>query len=835
MKKNRPKYIDISVNKLDEQKAKQELAELAELIAHHDLLYEEARPEITDAEYDELRKRNEDIEARFPHLIRPDSPSKRVGYLPTSGLREVRHSVPMLSLKFVYTLEAVDHDLIDYIRGFIIDLKDSSVQFDFVAEPKIDGVSCSLRYENHRLVQAATRGDGQVGEDVTENAKTIKDIPKTLPTDSPGIIEIRGEVYMTDDDFIWINEDQESSGEKIFANPRNAAAGSLRQLDPHVTASHPLHFFAYAWGEVSNPFAKTQLEARSRLASWGFKLNEPSRLVRNLEEIKTYYEEIESKRSRLGFSIDGVVYKVNRIDLQERLGFRGREPREPGWAIAQKFSPERGQTHIKSISISVGRMGALTPIAELEPVNVGGVLVSRATLHNQDEIERKDFRVGDLVVVQRAGDVIPQVVSVLIFGRPPDAEPFIFLDRCPSCNSVAIRKAGEAVWICPASLKCPAQLLERLIHFASRDAFDIEGLGEKNIELFFKEGLLKSPADIFRLEEKLAPSNVFNPNEREKEKFLPLQEREGWGPVSANKLFEAIRRRKTISLDRFIYSLGINQVGNTTAKLLARNYVSLKNLLPAMNAAQNRGSSDFSVGEFETQGKDPKKLCEAIKRSGYKLETMNDSESTIDWLNETLKLTNLYNEIIDKGPHLKSTHELNRMEKQTKTNRKQLFKDLKDEAQKAIKEFNRLTIELAYPWETPKQSHAYKQLVSIDGIGPTVSDEILVFFADPHNQSILKDIISQIQVADLEISQTGTSELAGKIIVFTGKLERITRSEAKAKAESLGAIVAGDVSTKTKYVIAGPGAGFKAQRAKELGIPMLSEAEWLEMVKTGSR
>lgn len=832
MKKKHSKYFGINVDKLTDQQAGQELADLAELIAHHDRLYEEARQEITDAEYDKLRRRNEDIEARFPHLIRPDTPSKRVGYLPPSVLKEVRHSAPMFSLKSVYTFEAVDHDLIDSIRGFIIDLKDSSIQFDFVAEPKIDGVSCSLRYENHRLLQAATRGDGQVGEDVTESAKTIKDIPKVLPFNAPNLIEIRGEVFMTDDDFIQINKQQESSGEKIFANPRNAAAGSFRQLDPKITASRPLRFFAYAWGEVSRPFAKTQWEARSFLASWGFKLSEPSRMVSNLEEIKAYYEEMESRRSSLGFSIDGVVYKVNRIDLQERLGFRDREPR---WAIAQKFSPERGQTHIKDISISVGRMGALTPVAELEPINVGGVLVSRATLHNQDEIERKDFRCKDLVIVQRAGDVIPQLISVLIEKRPFDAEPFIFPSRCPSCNSVAIREAGEAVWICPASLKCPDQLLERLKHFASRDAFDIEGLGEKNIELFFKEGLLKSPADIFRLEEKLAPSNVFNPNEREKEQFLPLQEREGWGPVSANKLFEAIRRRKTIPIDRFIYALGINQVGNTTAKLLARNYVSLKNFLADIKAAQNRGSSDFSMSEFETQGKDPKKLCEAIKRSGYKLETMSDSETTIDWLNQILKLTNLYNEIIDKRPDLIFTDELNRLKKQTETNRKQLSKDLKDETQKAIKEVNRLTIELAHPRETPKQSHAYKHLVSINGIGPIVSHKILVFFADPNNQSILNDIISQIEVADFEISRTGTSELAGKIIVFTGTLERMTRNEAKAKAESLGAIVAGDISTKTNYVIAGPGAGSKAQRAKELRIPMLSEAEWLEMVKTGSR
>ncbi len=717
MKKKRPKHFDINVDKLNEQQAKRELAELAELIAHHDLLYEEARPEIEDAEYDELRRRNEDIEARFPDLIRPDSPSKRVGYIPVSGFRKVPHSVPMLSLNNAFTFEKIS-EFINSIRTFIIELKDSSAQLDFVAEPKIDGVSCSLRYDEHRLIQATTRGDGQVGEDVTENAKTIKDIPKTLPTDSPGIIEIRGEVYMTDDDFIRLNEHQASSGAKVFANPRNATAGSLRQLDPKITASRPLRFFGYAWGELSHSFAKTQWEARSYLTSWGFKLNEPSRLVGNLKEIKAYYEEIESKRSRLGFSIDGIVYKVNRLDFQERLGFISRSPR---WAIAHKFSPEKAQTHIKKISISVGRMGSLTPVAELEPVSVGGVLVSRATLHNQDEIERKDFRIGDLVIVQRAGDVIPQIVSVLIDKRPLDAEPFIFPNRCPACDSEAIREPGEAGWTCIASLKCPAQTLERLIHFASRDAFDIEGLGERNIETFFKEGLLKSPADIFRLEEKLAPSEGSSSDKREKERFLPLQEREGWGPVSANKLFEAIRRRKTISLARFIYALGINQIGEATAKLLARNYISLTKFLKAMEAAQNRKSDD------------------------------------------------------------------------------------------------------------------YRHLENINGIGPIVAGKILVFLADLYNKSILNDIISQIEVTHFEVSQTGISELAGKTIVFTGKLERTTRSEAKAKAESLGAIVTGDVSNRTDYVITGPGAGSKAKKARELGIPLLSEAEWLEMVKTASR
>ena len=831
MTKKRSKNFDIKVDKLTEKQAGKELTELAELIAHHDLLYEEARPEITDAEYDELRKRNEEIEARFPHLIRSDSPSKRVGYIPPSGFRKVRHSIPMLSLEFVYTLDKID-DFIYDIRNFIIDLKDTSVLFDFVAEPKIDGVSCSLRYEHRRLTQAATRGDGRVGEDVTANAMTIDDIPKILPPDSPNLIEIRGEVYMTDQEFINLNKQLERSGEKKFKNPRNAAAGSLRQIDPKMTASRPLRFFAYAWGDVSKTFAKTQWEARDCLVSWGFKLNEPSRLARNLDEIKGYYEEIESKRSRLGFSIDGVVYKVNRLDLQERLGFKNRSPR---WAIAHKFSPEKAQTHIKSISISVGRMGALTPIAELEPVNVGGVLVSRATLHNQDEIERKDFRVGDLIIVQRAGDVIPQVVSVLIDKRPPDAEPFEFPSHCPSCNSKAVRQLGEAYWTCTASLMCPAQSLERLIHFASRNAFDIEGLAEQNIKTFFNEGLLKSPADIFRLEEKLAPSDIFNLTGRKNKEFLPLQEREGWGPISANKLFEAIRKRKKISLDRFIYALGINQVGQATAKLLARNYISLKKFLKEMEEAQNRGASDFSESEFETQEKDPKRLCEAVKRSGYKLKIISGSENTIDWLNEMLKLTSVYDEIIARRPDIPLTNEITRLKKQTEKNRKRLFKDLYGEEQEAIKKLNRLTIELAYPQEAPIKSDAYQHLESINGIGPIVADKILVFFADLHNMSILKEIISQIEVTDFEVSDTLTSQLAGKTVVFTGTLEKMTRNEAKAKAESLGAIVAGDVSGKTDYVIAGQSAGSKAKKAKDLAIPVLTEAEWFKIIEKTSR
>jgi DNA ligase (NAD+) len=824
MSKKHSKHFDIAVDNLTEKQAVKELADLAELITYHDRLYEETRPEIFDAEYDQLRIRNEEIETRFPHLIRDDSPSKRVGVIPSSGVKKVHHSVPMLSLDFVYTFEKIS-DFIERIRHFIVDLKDPSVQFDFVAEPKIDGVSCSLRYEDHKLIQAATRGDGQTGEDITNNAKTITDIPRTLPSNSPSLIDIRGEVYISDKDFLKLNEQQKRTGGKTFANPRNAAAGSLRQLDPEITKSRPLRFFAYAWGEVFRPFAKTQWEARSHLDSWGFKLNEPSRVVKNLEEITTYYDEIESTRSRLGFSIDGVVYKVNRLDLQERLGFKNRSPQ---WAIAHKFSPEKAQTHIRSISISVGRMGTLTPIAELEPVNVGGVLVSRATLHNQDEIERKDFRVGDLVIVQRAGDVIPQVVSVLISKRPDNAEPFKFPVHCPSCNSKAVRQVGEADWTCTASLTCPDQLLERLTHFTSQNAFDIEGLAEQTIKTFLNEGLLKSPADIFRLEEKLSPSDFFSSHKSGKARHLPLQEREGWGPVSANKLFEAIRKRKTIPLNRFIYALGIDQVGEATAKLLARNYISLKDFLKNIEAAQNRDSSTFTISEFQTEGKNPQTLREAIEQSGYKLEATSDYENPIDWLNAILRNKNLYEAILDNRPNLILTDETKRLIK----DRKRLFKDQKDADQETIKNLNRLTIELAHPQETPKKSEAYKHLENISGIGPIVADKILSFFADPHNSSILNDIITQIEVTDYIISQTGTSQLTGKTIVLTGTLETMTRSEAKTKAESLGAIVAGDVSSKTDYVIAGESPGSKVKKAKDLGIHVLTETEWIEMIKT---
>ncbi|MGB5749559.1 MAG: NAD-dependent DNA ligase LigA, partial [Desulfobacterales bacterium] len=476
-------HFDIPPEQLDEKQAGSELEELARLIAHHDRLYEDAKPEIYDSEYDALRIRNSEIENLFPHLVRLDSPSNKVGAPPSAKFQKIKHDIPMLSLGNAFSYEDIDK-FIKGIRLFIKELKDPSIPIEMVGEPKVDGVSCSLRYEKSKLVLAATRGDGIEGEDVTENIKTINDIPKRLPPDAPEILEIRGEIYMTDDEFLKFNREQEEKGEKIFANPRNAAAGGLRQLDPKITASRPLRFFGYAWGEISEPIAATQWEARERIASWGFKLNKPAKVLNNIDEIRQYYEEIQSERSGFDFSIDGVVYKINRIDLQERLGFISRSPR---WAIAHKFSPEKGKTHIRDIKIQVGRVGSLTPIAELEPLNIGGVLVSRATLHNQDEIEKKDFRKGDLVVVQRAGDVIPQVVTVDLKARPLDSKPYKFLKKCPVCNSTTVREQFESVRYCTGGLYCPAQSLERLKHFVSRNAFDIEGMGEKNIEMFYNE------------------------------------------------------------------------------------------------------------------------------------------------------------------------------------------------------------------------------------------------------------------------------------------------------------------------------------------------------------
>jgi DNA ligase (NAD+) len=712
MARHRTTLFDTPPDQLTESDARSELEELAELIARHDRLYhEQDQPEITDAEYDALRQRNEAIEVRFPGLIRHDSPSRRVGATPAAGFKKVRHRVPMLSLGNALTRADIS-DWLDGIRNFLRELKAPNVAIEIDCEPKIDGVSCALRYEQGTLAGAATRGNGVEGEDVSANVRTIRDVPHALKGRGwPDVLEVRGEVYMTDAEFLAFNVQQEGGGGKVFANPRNAAAGSLRQLDPAVTAARPLRFAAHGWGEVSAPFATSQWEALRKIHSWGFRPNEPSRVVKvlgaDLSGLIGFYEDMERKRSGLGFSIDGIVLKVNRLDWQGRLGFVSRSPR---WAVAWKFPPERAVTVVEDIQCQVGRTGKITPVAHLKPISVGGVLVKRATLHNADEIERKGIRVGDTVVIQRAGDVIPQVVEAVEAKRTTGSRPYRFPAHCPVCGSRLTREEGEADTYCSGGLVCAAQVVERLKHFASRGAFDIEGLGEKNIELFHGKGLIRTPADIFTLEV------------RDGQALPPLREWEGWGEKSARNLFDAIERARTIALDRFIYALGIRQVGEATARLLAKHYLSLPRWRESMQAAQHRTSEE----------------------------------------------------------------------------------------------------------------HA--DLLAINGIGAGMAEDILGFFAEPHNREALDALILPrdgqpplVTVKDVE-RPSAASPIAGKTVVFTGSLESMSRSEAKAQAEALGANVAGSVSKKTDYVIVGPGAGSKEKKARDLGLTVLTEAQWLELV-----
>ncbi len=688
-----------AVEALSEDEAAAELAALAAAIARHDrLYYQHDAPEIGDADYDALRGRNAAIERRFPHLKRADSPSERVGAPVAARFAKVVHARPMLSLANGFS----EADLIEFVAGvrrFLKELRDDpDAALEMMAEPKIDGLSIALRYEGGRLVSAATRGDGTTGEDVTANVRTLRDVPARIET-ALAVFEVRGEVYMTRADFQDLNARQEAAGGKVFANPRNAAAGSLRQLDPAITAGRPLRFFAYAAGEMSTEIAETHEGFLAALAGLGFPTNPLARLCASVDDMLAYYRELAGSRGALAYDIDGVVFKVNRRDWQERLGFVSRAPR---WAIAQKFAAEQAQTRVQAIRIQVGRTGALTPVAELDPVAVGGVIVGRATLHNEDEIARKDIRVGDWVIIQRAGDVIPQVVGVVVEKRPDDSVPYDFPEHCPECGSLAVREAGEAARRCTGGLICPAQAVERMRHFVSRGAFDIEGLGEKHIEAFWRDRLLASPADIFRL----------------RARADAIRGREGWGERSVENLLAAIEARRTIPLDRFIYALGIRQVGEATAKLLARRYGSLAAWSRAMRALGSEDGGD----------------------------------------------------------------------------------------------------------------EAYAELTAIDGIGPSVAEDLAGFFAEPHNQAVLDELEREVRVADFVAGAAVASPLAGKTVVFTGTLARMTRSEAKAKAEALGAIVAGSVSKKTDFVIEGADAGSKAAKARALGLVVLSEDAWLALI-----
>jgi DNA ligase (NAD+) len=697
------------IEKLTEAEAAAELARLADEIAGHDLRYfQDDAPTVSDGDYDALKRRNTAIEARFPHLVRENSPSLRVGATRAANFSPVEHGAPMLSLDNAFSNEdAAEFDA--RIRRFLR-LSDEPVAY--TAEPKIDGLSASIRYEKGVLAQGATRGDGRVGEDVTENLRTIGEIPHRLKGKGwPDVIEVRGEVYLGHEDFAALNAAAEAAGTRTYANPRNAAAGSLRQIDSKITAQRPLRFFAYAWGLLSAPFAETQWQALEALRSWGFQVTPQSALVHGADGLIKAYETMEALRPRLTFDIDGVVYKVDRLDWQGRLGFVSRSPR---WAIARKFPAQQARTILEAIDLQVGRTGAVTPVARLQPVTVGGVVVENATLHNADEIARLDARIGDTVILQRAGDVIPQIVSVVLDERPASAEPFEYPTHCPCPlhTPLAREVQGEdaegqpihgVVRRCTGEFACPFQRIEHLKHFVSRRAFDIEGLGEKQLQGFFDEGLIKEPADIFLLEE------------RDKTSLKKLKDRERAGETSIRNLFAAIEARRTIGLDRFIYGLGVRHIGEATAVTLARGYGSAAAFLAAMD-----------------------KVAEG------------------------------------------------------------------DEEAKA-------------------------ELDALDQIGEAVVEAAAAYFAEDHNRRIVQNLVAQLNIQDAAAPKNDTA-VAGKTVVFTGALERMTRDEAKAQAEALGAKVASSVSKKTDIVVAGPGAGSKLKTAAELGLQVLSEDEWLALI-----
>ncbi|MEA5162345.1 NAD-dependent DNA ligase LigA [Cereibacter johrii] len=695
------------VDQLTEAEAAAELARLAEAIEAANTAYHtHDAPQISDADYDALKLRNRAIEERFPELRRSDSPSDRVGGALAEGFAKVRHEVRMLSLENAFDLAEVE-DWIERIRRYLGHVGDLL----FTAEPKIDGLSLSLRYEKGRLVQAATRGDGETGENVTENARTIADLPIDLDG-APDLLEVRGEVYMSHEDFAALNVRQEAAGQRLFANPRNAAAGSLRQLDPAVTASRPLRFFAYAWGAHSEPLAATQHEAIARLGALGFATNPLTRLCTGPDELLAQYAEIERQRAALGYDIDGVVYKVDDLALQRRLGFRASTPR---WAIAHKFAAQLAWTQLEGIDIQVGRTGALSPVARLKPVTVGGVVVANATLHNEDYIAGrdskgqeirggKDIRVGDWVQVYRAGDVIPKVADVDLDRRPEGAEPYRFPETCPDCGSEAIREPGDSVRRCTGGLICPAQQVERLKHFVSRAAFDIEGLGAKQVEALWRDGWIRQPADIFEL-----------PN-RYREGIQRLENREGWGRKSAENLFAAIEARRRIALHRLIFALGIRHVGETTAALLATHYGSWAAFEAAMTRAE-----------------------------------------------------------VGAGPE-------------------------------------------------------WQDLLSIDGVGAVLATSLVTAFHQEAERAAVEALAAHLTVEDAEVRAPVESPIAGRIVVFTGTLEKMSRAEAKARAEALGAKVSGSVSAKTDLVVAGPGAGSKAKQAAALGIETIDEDGWLRLI-----
>ncbi|WP_064705581.1 NAD-dependent DNA ligase LigA [Rhizobium bangladeshense] len=710
-----------AVDTLTIEEAAAELERLAREIAHHDALYHgKDQPEISDADYDAMKRRNDALEARFPELIREDSPSRRVGAAPSVTFSPVVHARPMLSLDNTFSQEDVQ-DFVASVYRFLGRLPDQSIAF--TAEPKIDGLSMSIRYENGRLTTAATRGDGTTGENVTANIRTIAEIPQELPKGVPAVVEIRGEVYMAKSDFLALNRQMEAEGKQTYVNPRNTAAGSLRQLDAKVTASRKLKFFAYAWGEISEMPEDTQFGMVQTFKEWGFPVNPLMKRLNSVADILSHYDEIGLKRPDLDYDIDGVVYKVDSLELQQRLGFRSRSPR---WATAHKFPAEQAFTEVEKIEIQVGRTGALTPVARLKPITVGGVVVTNATLHNEDYIkgignsgerirpEEHDIREGDTVIVQRAGDVIPQILDVVLEKRAANAKAYEFPRTCPVCGSHAVREVNEktgkmdSVRRCTGGFICRAQATEHLKHFVSRNAFDIEGLGSKQVDFFFENEdpslQIRTAPDIFTLEKRQAHS------------LTKLENIDGFGKVSVGKLYAAINERRSIALHRFIYALGIRHVGETTAKLLARSYGTYEAFATAMQEA------------------------------------------------------------------------------------------------------------------TPLSGDAWNDLNAIEGIGEVVARAMVEFYKEPRNIEVIGRLLEEVTPAEAEQPTTSGSPVAGKTVVFTGSLEKFTRDEAKARAESLGAKVAGSVSKKTDFVVAGPGAGSKLDKARELGVQTMDEDEWLALI-----
>ncbi|MDI5923626.1 NAD-dependent DNA ligase LigA [Rhizobium leguminosarum] len=710
-----------AVDTLTIEEAAAELERLAKEIAHHDALYHgKDQPEISDADYDALKRRNDALEVRFPELIREDSPSRHVGAAPSVTFSPVIHARPMLSLDNTFSQEDVQ-DFVAGVYRFLGRLPDQSIAF--TAEPKIDGLSMSIRYENGRLVTAATRGDGTTGENVTANIRTIAEIPNELPKGVPAVVEIRGEVYMAKSDFLALNRQMEAEGKQTYVNPRNTAAGSLRQLDAKVTASRKLKFFAYAWGEMSEMPADTQFGMVQTFKDWGFPVNPLMKRLNSVADILAHYDEIGLERPDLDYDIDGVVYKVDSLELQARLGFRSRSPR---WATAHKFPAEQAFTEVEKVEIQVGRTGALTPVARLKPITVGGVVVTNATLHNEDYIkgignsgerirpEEHDIREGDTVIVQRAGDVIPQILDVVMEKRAADARPYEFPKTCPVCGSHAVREVNEktgkmdSVRRCTGGFICRAQATEHLKHFVSRNAFDIEGLGSKQIDFFFEN-------EDASLQIRTAP-DIFTLEKRQQQSLTKLENIDGFGKVSVGKLYAAINERRSIALHRFIYALGIRHVGETTAKLLARSY--------------------GTYAAFET--------------------AMREAETLA--------------------------------------------------------------------------GDAWNDLNAIEGIGEVVARAIVEFYKEPRNVEVITRLIEEVTPEEAEQPVTTGSPVAGKTVVFTGSLEKFTRDEAKARAESLGAKVAGSVSKKTDIVVAGPGAGSKLDKARELGVQTMDEDEWLALI-----